>query len=189
MSLRYLIAAALLLAAAGLVLFHDGANAFDLDGRPFDPLATRAAATALIFVGPDCPISNRYAPEIQRLSALYERDGVLFFLVYPDPQLSSASIRQHLAQFAYELPALRDPQHALVDLAEAGATPQAAVFDGAGALVYSGRIDDRYIDFGKQRPTARTHDLDEALQATLAGRRPATARTPAVGCYIADLKE
>lgn len=189
MPLRHLIAAALLLAAAGLVLFHDGANAFDLDGRPFDPLSTHAAATALIFVGPDCPISNRYAPEIKRLSTRYERDGVRFFLVYPDPQLSSATIRQHLAQFSYDLPALRDPQHALVALAEASATPQAAVFDGASALVYSGRIDDRYIDFGKQRPAARTHDLEDALQATLAGRQPSAARTRAVGCYIADLKD
>jgi thiol-disulfide isomerase/thioredoxin len=189
MSIRIYIATLLLLAAAALILLRDGATAYDLAGRPFNPLATRARATVLLFVGPDCPISNRYAPEIRRLAESYGNDEILFYLIYVDPNLDSKSIQQHLRAFSYDLPALRDPQHTLVERAEALTTPQAALFDRAGALVYSGRIDDRYIDFGKQRPAARTHDLEAALQAVLAGRAPSVSRTRSVGCYIADLKE
>ena len=105
------------------------------------------------------------------------------------PNLDSKSIQQHLRAFSYDLPALRDPQHTLVARAEAVTTPHAALFDRVGTLVYSGRIDDRYIDFGKQRPAARTHDLEAALQAVLAGRAPSVSRTRSIGCYIADLKE
>ena len=189
MSLRYVIATGFLLSLIGLLALRDGAKTFDLDGRPVDPLATETAATVLVFVGTDCPISNRYAPEIQRLSTRYQRDGVQFFLVYVDPQLSSAAIRQHLLQFAYNLPALRDPEHAVVARSEALVTPQVAVFNADDHLVYSGRIDDRYLDFGQQRPAARTRDLEDALQAVLSGQQPAQARTRAIGCYIADLKE
>ena len=46
---------------------------FDLDGRLVDPLALPAGTRAhvLVFTTTDCPISNRYAPEIQRLAAAY----------------------------------------------------------------------------------------------------------------------
>ena len=189
MAIRTYIATLLLLAAAALILLRDGATAYDLAGRPFNPLTTRTRATVLLFVGPDCPISNRYAPEIRRLADTYGSDETLFCRIYVDPNLDSKSIQQHLRAFSYDLPALRDPQHTLVAQAEAVTTPQAALFDRAGALVYSGRIDDRYIDFGKQRPAARTHDLEAALQAVLVGRAPSVSRTRSVGCYIADLKE
>ena len=189
MAIRPYIATLLLLTVAALLLLRDGATTYDLAGRPFNPLATRARATVLLFVGPDCPISNRYAPEIRRLAESYGSDETLFYLIYVDPNLDSKSIQQHLRAFSYDLPALRDPQHTLVARAEAVTTPHAALFDRVGTLVYSGRIDDRYIDFGKQRPAARTHDLEAALQAVLAGRAPSVSRTRSIGCYIADLKE
>jgi hypothetical protein len=62
------------------------------------------------------------------------------------------------------------------------------VFDHAGRLVYSGRIDDRYVAFGKARAAPRTHDLENAIAATLAGKSVAEARTHSVGCYLADVK-
>ncbi len=164
-------------------------NAFDLDGHSIDPLAVDAAATTLIFVGTDCPISNRYAPEIQRLATRYGAEGVQFWLVYVDPALEREEIRRHLSDFGHALPALHDPLHNLVALAHVTVTPEVAVFDADDQLVYSGRIDDRYIDFGKARPNARNRDLEEALKAVIAGRTPSTKRTRAVGCYIADLKE
>jgi hypothetical protein len=185
--------AILLLAGSGVFFFSSywpaSTQAFSLDGQSIDPFARAAAATTLIFVGTDCPISNRYAPEIQRLAARYNAEGVAFWLVYVDPDLERAEIRRHLSDFGHTITALHDPEHALVKKAKAEVTPEAAVFDADGDLVYRGRIDDRYIDFGKARPNARSRDLEQALQAVLAGRRPATERTRAVGCYIADLKE
>lgn len=164
-------------------------KAFDLEGRSVDPFAKKTAATALIFVGTDCPISNRYAPEIQRLAARFSPKNVAFWLVYVDPDLELEEIRRHLTDFGHTITALHDPAHALVERAQAEVTPTAAVFNRDGDLVYSGRIDDRYIDFGKARPSARSRDLQEALEAVLAGRSPTNAHARAVGCYIADLKE
>ena len=55
-------------------------------------------------------------------------------------------------------------------------------------LVYRGRIDDRYVDFGNTRARATQHDLRQALDAVLSGEPVANPRTKAVGCFIADLR-
>ena len=154
-----------------------------------DPLQTPGArATVLIFVRTDCPISNRYAPEIQRIAARFASEGVKFWLVYPDASETAESIRKHRAEYRYDLGVFQDPQHVLVKAARARVTPQAAIFLPGRKLVYHGRIDDRYIDFGKARPAATTHDLEVALEAVVAGKPVPKETTRAVGCYLADLK-
>ncbi len=161
----------------------------DLAGRSVNPLqATNSKATVFLFIRSDCPISNRYAPEIRRLYEKFAPQGVSFWLVYPDPNEAPAAIRKHLKEYEYPFGALRDPSHSLVKLAGAKVTPEAAVFMGAGKMVYHGRIDDLYVDFGKTRRAPTTHDLEQVLQAILAGKPVHEASAPAVGCFISDLK-
>ena len=59
-------------------------------------------------------------------------------------------------------------------------------FDGRGRVLYRGRIDDRYLSLGVERPVATRRDLDEALTEIVTGKAPHQATTQAVGCYIAD---
>jgi hypothetical protein len=157
---------------------------FDLSGRAMDPFTQEARATVLIFLNPECPISNRYAPEIQRLAKRFANQGAVFWLVYPDADLTRATIQKHLHDFGYTIGALRDPNHVLVRRARAQVTPEAAVFNPKGHLVYQGRIDDRFVDFGKERARPTTHDLKEAVDACLANRPPPRPTAKAVGCYI-----
>ena len=159
----------------------------DLDGHPVDPLqAPEARAVVLLFVRSDCPISNRYAPEIRRIHDRFAGRGVVFWLVYPDPQASVAEIRRHLAEYRYPGRVLQDPGHVLVKLARVAVTPEAAVFAPGRRLVYHGRIDDLYVDFGRARPAPTTHDLADALEAILAGRPVPAAATRAVGCFLSE---
>lgn len=160
----------------------------DLDGATVHPL--RAPATRFVlflFTRTDCPISNRYAPEVRRLEERFEPLGVEFVLVYPDAEQPAAAIREHLASFEYSCRALRDPRHELVRLAGATVTPEAALFDRNGALLYLGRIDDQFPDFGKQRLQAGSRDLENALVAVTTNEPVPVPRTEAVGCFIADL--
>jgi hypothetical protein len=188
--LRWLVAGAL----AGLLVSAPAARAgqvrlLDLDNRPVDPLraAPEVKATVLVFVTTDCPISNRYAPEVTRLFKSFASKGVAFWLIYPNPAESPRAIRDHLTAFAYPIPALRDPDHALAKLVHATITPEAVVLAGE-RIVYRGRIDDRYVDLGVQRPAPTRRDLDEALTALLAGKAVQQPATQAVGCFIADLR-
>ena len=160
----------------------------DLEGRVVDPFARESVAKVFVFTLTDCPISNRYAPELHRLHDEFQGRGVEFWLVYPDPSETVAEIRTHLQDYGYPFPALRDPGQTLVALTGVEVTPEAALFDASGRLVYRGRIDDLYVAFGKRRAEPTRRDLEEAVEATLAGRRIEPATTKAVGCYIPRLE-
>lgn len=182
------IAAALVLCCGPPSPGFDLSGVEDLDGRSVDPFDGTGPGTVLIFARSDCPISNRYAPEIRRIADRYADAGVRFWLVYADVDDTAERIREHMASFSYTRPAIRDRRHALVRAAGARVTPEAAVFDRERSLIYAGRIDDRYVAFGKRRAEPTVRDLVDALDALLEGRRPATSRTDAVGCTIAPLR-
>jgi hypothetical protein len=179
---RTLAAVVLALAAASPVRVPD------LDGTLIAPLQPPAGtrATVLLFVSTDCPVSNRYAPDVRHLHDTYSKDGVVFWLVYPNPADSPSDIRDHVKAFSYPGTPLRDSKHDLVRAAGATITPEAAVYDAKGTLTYRGRIDDRYSAVGVERAQATRHDLQDAVAATLAGKPVRQKTTQAVGCYIAD---
>jgi peroxiredoxin len=166
-------------------------SVLDVEGHTVRPLeAPSAKAIVLVFVRTDCPISNRYAPELQRLHERFADLGVDFWTVYADPSESAEAIRAHLHDYGYPGGALRDSAHALVKAAAARVTPEAAVFvpaSGAPRLVYHGRIDDRYVDFGHMRAAPTRRDLEETLEAIVAGRPVPMESAPAVGCFLSDL--
>lgn len=180
MGARYLVVVGLWLGLAGCVAGCEPRSVVDLDGRVVDPLT--APRTALLFLSPGCPIANRYAPEVQRIASRFG-DRVAFFLVYPDA--SAAEARAHRADYGLAaLPAVRDPRHRLVARAHVEVTPEAALFRGH-TLLWRGRIDDRYLDIGRERPAPTHHDLEEALDAFVAGGA-LPAPSPAVGCLLAS---
>jgi thiol-disulfide isomerase/thioredoxin len=158
----------------------------DLDGHVVNPFQHAAGTVVVfIFVRTDCPISNRYAPTIQQLSAHFAKNAE-FFLVYPIRSESSVQIRKHLTEYGYKLTALRDPAGALVRAAQVRVTPESAVFSGDGRLLYHGRIDDWYAEFGRSRPAPTTHELSSAVEAAIAGKGVPVASVPAVGCFLPD---
>lgn len=160
----------------------------DLNNNSVDPFRSSGSkATVLIFVRTDCPISNRYAPEMERLFKKYSAEHIAFWLVYPDATTTVKSIREHQSDFRLTMPVLMDTRHDLVKKAGVTVTPEAAVFLGDGQEVYRGRIDDRYVDFGKERAAPTQRDLQEALEAIVAGKPVLDQTTTAVGCYISDL--
>ena len=176
---------ALLVSSSAAVAQQTG---LDLDGHAVSPLsADSGKVTVLVFLRRDCPVSSRYAPEIQRISKVYA-ESARFWLVYPDKNESAQSILKYLADYGYHLPALRDPDHALVKLSRVQITPEVAVFDREHRLVYSGRIGDWYIDLGRARSAPTTHELEDAIKAALAGNAVAKSEVRGVGCYISDLE-
>ena len=147
----------------------------------------QTVATVFVFTTTDCPIANRYAPEIKRLAERFRTSGVQFQLVYAVPGDTDAIVRQHVTKFAYYLPYVRDVKLELVKRTGVSVTPEVAVENAAGDIVYRGRIDDRYADFGKERVAPTTHDLERALEAIVAGKPVPVTNTRVVGCYLADL--
>ena len=149
------------------------------------PLSAAEPIRVLVFTTTDCPISNRYAPEIQRLAAKFS-EKVTFVLVYPVATDSPELIREHQKKYGYSFASIRDTRHQLVKQTGVTVTPEVAVMVGE-QMVYRGRIDDRYVELGKDRPQPTERDLEAALTAVIAGTRVAQRETRAVGCFLSDL--
>jgi hypothetical protein len=166
--------------AAGSAPLHD------VEGVAHGSLAdgTRKA-TVLFFVLTDCPISNQFAPEINRICDKYEPEGAGCFLVYVDPEKTDAEVGKHAKAFGHDArSAIHDVDRALTQAAGATITPEAAVFSSGGELLYLGRINNLYASLGKQRRQATQHDLRNALDQILAGKPVTTPRTQAIGCFM-----
>ena len=166
MPLLSFIASALLLSLAGSAGRPATATlrATDTDGKSWSLLSPAPHEFDLLFfVSTDCPISNRYAPEITRICADYRARGVRCFLVYPDTGADAGAVSAHRRDYGLSAaaPAIIDRDHALVRAVGPRVTPEAALYSSTGR-VYRGRID-----------------------AALAGRSITPAETEAVGCFIA----
>jgi hypothetical protein len=165
-----------------------GQQGLDLEGHAVDPFASASGKpVVLIFLRRDCPVSGRYAPTIQQISKQYA-DRASFWLVFPDRSDTPQEIRKSVADYGYHLPVLRDPEHALVKMARVQITPEVAVFDHNGELIYDGRIDDWYIDLSRARPGPTTHELRDAITAAAAQTKLEHKEIRGVGCYISDVE-
>ncbi len=157
----------------------------DIEGVDHGTLAApRGRWTSLFFVRTDCPIANRYAPEIRRICADYAAAGLECLLVYVDGHLTAEDVREHTEAFDLALPAILDREHALVTRAGATVTPEAAVFARGAERQYRGRIDNLYAELGRPRLEVTERDLRSALDDLVAGRPVRRPLTQATGCYI-----
>src|SRR5262245_32515636 len=122
---------AVVLALVASLHASDDVRVQTIDGAPVDALQTPSGAKAIVFLftSTDCPISNRYAPEVRRIVSAFAGRGVAFRLVYPNPAEEAAAIRDHMSAFGYAsaIEARRDPKLALVKFVKATVTPEAAV--------------------------------------------------------------
>lgn len=147
----------------------------------------KGAQVVLFFITTDCPISNGYVPEMNRIAKEYSSRGVKLYGVMTDTSLSAEAVRKHVKDFGYTFPVLLDPTQILVKFTNADTNPEAAVITH-GAIAYLGRIDNKVAGFGQQRAEATERDLRNAIDATLAGKPAPKAVTTPIGCSIVRLK-
>jgi hypothetical protein len=164
---------------------------YDLHGKPIIRLAAPGAqAIVLFFLATDCPISNRYVPEIQRLEKEFADKPVAFWLVYPNATETDSKIVAHQASYGIEGATLAHPRPGIMALAHPTVTPESVVLvpektgQGEFRAGYVGRIDDRYLDIGRERPQATRHDLEAAIIAILNHQPVVAPGGPPVGCGI-----
>jgi hypothetical protein len=165
-----------------------------VEKRPF-ATAPRGALAVLVFLYPDCPIANAYAPELLRLRRSFAGESLTWHFVHADPKVEAAAASKHAEEFqlsarAEDLGPARvwiDRHHDAVRTTGASVTPEAVVLvreEDVWRMDYRGRIDDLFVDFGQRRSRASTRDLHDAIQRSL-GEAPSELQTKrAIGCYI-----
>jgi len=173
--------------ASGLIggQANGGTAIRDIDGRAHRPFQPADTVYVLLFVMSDCPISNAYAPEIQRICQTSVAREFRCLLLYEDAQIAAPGVRAHRQAYGYSpIAAAIDARAVTAARAGASIAPEAVVVDRSGTVRYRGRIDNLYADLGRRRQAATVHDLRDALDAVLSGREVSTPRTEAHGCYI-----
>ena len=153
-----------------------------IDGRYYRPLSEKGTSV-LIFTTRECPISNAYAPEINRIAKEYSSRKVRLYLVNVEPGVKPAEVKRHAIEYRIASPVLLDERQALARAVGAKVTPEAAVLR-SGKLMYLGRIDDQFFALGGRRPKVSSRDLRDALEAVIAGKKVRAPQVRAVGCLL-----
>jgi hypothetical protein len=190
--LRFAVFALFLALSCGLA-YSAEPYGVDLNGRPVHELAgPDTRFLVLMFAASDCPICNRYVPEIARLDHEYSSRGVRIWWVFPNPEDTASIVARHNQEFAIRERTVLDSQQSLVHLAHITVTPEAAIFrvDGQGMhQIYRGRVDNRYMEIGRERPQPDHRDLELALDAALAEKPIPQPAGPPVGCSVVFLQK
>jgi peroxiredoxin len=147
-----------------------------------------AKAVVLIFLGAECPVSNGYSPKFRELATRYHERGVVTLGVYCDPTMTPEAAAAHAKEYGLTFATLLDPEQMLARGCGVRITPEVVVALATGEVVYRGRVDNRYSLDGKRRDEANVFDLEAAIEATLAGKRPTVRETKAFGCPLPALR-
>ena len=139
----------------------------------------KVRATAYVFLATDCPIAGRYGPRLAKLAQTYRARGVRFVLVFPNSRESAAGVKKWVAdrKLSTLTEVRRDPK--LAWEWNATTSPQVVLTNAKNECRYRGRLDD-----ADDPAKVTRRDLALALDATLAGKRPAVVQTKPFGCEL-----
>lgn len=151
--------------------------------RTLDEFASKKAVV-LVFLGTQCPISNSYAEPLSQLSAKFADRGVQFLGVNCSPDEGWEEVARHAKEYRFTFPVLKDEKQVAADGVGARVTPEAFVLDQNRLVRYRGRVDDSYASRTQKRNRVSSRDLEQALEAVLAGKPVAQPVTQAFGCAI-----
>lgn len=149
---------------------------------------SKSKYSVILFIAHDCPIANRYVPEIRRIVNEYSKKDVAFTRIYMLETEDADLVEEHTADYELSFPALLDPRKDLVKKCGVRVTPEAVVFDAKGVMKYRGRIDDVNVEHGRVKEDYR-RDLRIALDEVLAGKPVSVPSTAAVGCFISGIDD
>ena len=162
-------------------------TARDTTGRAHQlGVAGGTRAVVFVFLGPECPISQRYVPELNRLAAGQGTNGVEFFGVLAGQTMTRTQAVAFVKEYAIQFPVLFDEGLALARWLRPTHMPEAFVLKPDGDRLYRGRIDDWYQSPGKPRSVVEHRELRDAMDAARAGKMPRKFYAPPVGCYFED---
>lgn len=138
----------------------------------------------LIFLDPECPISQAYALTLRSLHTEYAPKGIVFLGVYDSAPLKRRDIRRFHRKYQLPFSGVKDKHYALAKRYDATITPEVVLVSKEDRVVYRGAIDNWYYALGKNRREPTEHYLKDAMEAVLEGNPVIRKQTQAVGCLM-----
>ena len=140
-----------------------------------------ADAVVVVFTCNHCPVAKAYEERLVALDNDYKAKGVALVAI----NVSNAeadklpATKERAEEQGFEFAYLYDPSQEIGRAFGAKVTPHAFLLDKDRKLVYRGAIDDN-----QNADKVEKHSLRDALDAVLAGKKPAVAETKQFGCGI-----
>lgn len=141
-------------------------------------------ATVIVFLEPDCPISQKYTLLLRQLAKSFSSKNVNLLAVYPMPYIKAEKIKTFAQKYQLPITHLIDSRQKLTKLVGASITPEVFLLNNEGKIIYQGMIDNWFYSLGKSRSVITEHYLTDALASYLAEKPIAVKKTTAVGCDI-----
>lgn len=135
------------------------------------------------FLGAECPLARLYGSRLESLGEEFGGQAVRVVGINSNPQDSVADVNRYIDEHELSFPIIKDSDQSLAQTFGATRTPEVFVLDATDHVRYQGRIDDQY-EPGISRSEPTKHDLRNAIEALVAGRKVPNAKTDAVGCLI-----
>jgi protein-disulfide isomerase len=155
-----------------------------LSGNTFANRSKQEKIRVILFLDPECPISNAYMKEIKSIYADYSAKGVAFEAVFPMSTVTDQDIKAFLKKYNATFPGYTDANLQKAKRYQVTVMPEVVLLNAAGMVVYRGAIDDWYYGLGKSRAKATEFYLRNAIEATLEGNQVLKSKTEAYGCLI-----
>ena len=157
-----------------------------VDGKEYSLESFKGAEILIVvFSCNHCPAVIGSEDRMIQLHEDYAPKGVAMVSInsneeqnHPDDSFEKMKERARDKGFAF--PYVRDESQDAAKAYGALRTPHFYVFDGQRRLCYTGRMDDNPFDASK----AAQHDLRNALDAMLAGKKPPVELTNPIGCNV-----
>jgi len=162
---------------------------FDLpatDGKRYSLASFKnAKVLVVVFWCNHCPYVVGTEERINRFFADYSGKGVALVAINANetdnhPGDSFDNMVQRIKEKGFRFPYLRDDTQEIALSYGALRTPHFYVFDAGRNLRYTGRMDDNPRNPGKET----THELRDAVDAVLAGKKPPVELTNPIGCNV-----
>jgi len=157
-----------------------------LQGDKFRPVETfqENEINVLLFLSPECPLCQNYAPTIQEIQRSFSDRSVSFYGIVSGEFYSRKDILKYKLKYDLNFPILLDPEIKLAEELGASITPEAVVITANNKVIYTGAIDNWAISLGQKRIQASAHYLSDAIGNHLDGKKINPKKTEAVGCFI-----
>jgi peroxiredoxin len=149
----------------------------DFDGTP---------ALLVAFISNRCPFVLLIREQLAAFAREYAAKGLQIVAINSNdakahPEETLARIGEEVERVGYSFPYLKDASQSVAKAYGAACTPDFFLFDGNRRLAYHGQFDDARPSNGKEVTGA---DLRAAVDAVIAGAKPAEKQIPSIGCNI-----
>lgn len=139
----------------------------------------------IFFTCNHCPYVKGSNENTRELAKEYQQKGISFIAINSNsahtyPEDSFDHMKKVMQEKAYPWIYLHDKDQKVAKAYGALKTPHFYLFDEKRALIYTGRA----IDYPKDASQAKTHELKEALEAFVNGKKISQPITNPLGCNI-----